>query len=333
MAVYCIADVAKTVLKVGFTKDKQSADSRMKSLQTSCPYRLHLLAFCPHMTMRDEKYIHDSIKEYRLDGGTEWFSFDAITIVSAYMKFDPEKIEPPKQTTRLMTQPKPVQRVIIEPDFEENSTTAWTELGITEGKEPYYSDDENDEQGDSDDTDFCQVLDESITKYAHRNGVLPEWLNWPDSHFGQLPEFYRKFLPMGYQLITYSQLAKHLVLGTQGEGWNPSEVMAKVVAHELCSAHFWPESGDDEIQAYPLFNKDNPQLLLMMCFAEPKDTIDEIEVFINEFFWTLDSYIMGMSFLIIDKMHNYYEATHSHPLTQLTRQEINRLRFGDMATT
>ena len=330
VAVYCIADIARTVLKVGYTKDKQSAKTRMKGLQTACPFRLQLLAFCSHMTQRDEKYIHDLIKEHRLDGGTEWFSYESVTIIAEYMKFDPESTETPKEPVRTIAKPKFAQQAKARSKPKTTPKTTWADLGIIEGKEPHYSDDENDEQGYDDDTDFCPVLEECVTEYADRDGILPEWLTWPDSYYGQFPELYGKFLPMGYRPIECSRLAKHLVVGTHGENWNPSIVMAKIVAHQLCSAHFYPELGcDDEIEVYPLFNEKNPQLLLMMCFADPKECIDDIELFMDEFFWTLDDYIMGMSFLIIDKAHNYYEATHQHPLRQLTLQEIDSLRIGD----
>jgi prophage regulatory protein len=70
MMIYAIQGPAGTPIKVGFTQTEITLRARLRSLQTGYPYQLAVIATMPG-DMRDERRIHDALKQFRTQG--EWF--------------------------------------------------------------------------------------------------------------------------------------------------------------------------------------------------------------------------------------------------------------------
>lgn len=72
------------ILKIGVSNDPEK---RLKTLQTSNPFKLRLLLLSKRFNKADafkaEKMLHELMKDYRLNG--EWFSFD---YGSFYLRFE-----------------------------------------------------------------------------------------------------------------------------------------------------------------------------------------------------------------------------------------------------
>lgn len=73
MTVYCVSD-GNGNLKVGYTSRKDGAQGRVKSLQTSCPSQLVIVAVNEDAGRSTELAIHKALSGTETGGGREWFS-------------------------------------------------------------------------------------------------------------------------------------------------------------------------------------------------------------------------------------------------------------------
>ena len=72
-----------THVKIGYTS--KNPFSRMKDLQTGCPFKMYMLGFLVG-NMGQEKELHNVLKEYRREG--EWFEYS--DYVASIIRFQME---------------------------------------------------------------------------------------------------------------------------------------------------------------------------------------------------------------------------------------------------
>lgn len=70
MGVYIVQ--GENLVKIGFTE--RSAESRLRNLQTSCPFPLKLLYFDSTASREDERILHSLLHVHREHG--EWFRIE-----------------------------------------------------------------------------------------------------------------------------------------------------------------------------------------------------------------------------------------------------------------
>lgn len=67
-SVYAIGNIDEGYVKIGYTTD---VDSRIKQIQTGCPFKIEVIEIWHGLTRKDEKTLHKAYDRYRTNG--EWF--------------------------------------------------------------------------------------------------------------------------------------------------------------------------------------------------------------------------------------------------------------------
>ena len=89
--IYFIRSIDSDFVKIGYTKDNNSLNKRLKSLKTSCPYKLVIEGKMNGSKLK-ERYIHSICIDKHESG--EWFrltSDEVKMIIEEYHKWSPTK--------------------------------------------------------------------------------------------------------------------------------------------------------------------------------------------------------------------------------------------------
>jgi hypothetical protein len=276
MAVYVLVDETRRCCKIGYSKDKNTLDKRVKSLQTASPFKLDLYCVKHGLTLEDERRFHSQLEKHCTGGGREWFDLTK-----------PEVSELVKYIAKLPESDDCIIKKEVKSEPKENTEDKTTEEKCECDCCCEYEDECNC------DTDISAI--DECCKYCV----------WRESQFSDLtfeefenqvasiksdtwtpPNFFRlaAYLGEGFKPITTADLANYLASPEVGFATFAS---AACIAQSLTDEVF-PESGDASGPVYPVAHI-RCGLIVIAIPGEFSECMIAAEDLYLDYFWPVDA--------------------------------------------
>lgn len=298
MAVYVLLDVTRVCCKIGFSADLKSAKKRVKTLQTSSPFKLELICINEALNRQDESEIHRSIKAFETGGGREWFDYAAVEVKQAieYIKSQKETKFPDIQTENTVD----IKKTEIQ-HFQ-----CRCDCDCDEGC------DECEEATDWDGQCFyciykscalAELWEDSVDEFRERvKRILSESDIYGD--YKTARAYLRQKRKDDYFTPASEKFLANLLLERIGSTTDASKARIADLLYRLCG---WYYEEEMDSEGYPTIFVGGDELLIVF-YGEFQNLMDEVEQRYLDCFWDIDEFGIQLFCAVFNRAREFREV-------------------------